>query len=123
MVVLSLNIDDPIMRNGIPHLLHSDLFSEQGRPPGEGGCGSNRVRALGTGEPQNPVRAKELILFRKQLLAPLMFTEQPNSENFSHYHTPISTPVHYALEVYSMRDVMGSIKFATILYNCCRPRL
>jgi hypothetical protein len=35
-------------------------------------------------------------------------------------HAPIFTP---ALEVYGMRDVMSSIKFATILYNYCRPRL
>jgi hypothetical protein len=43
---LPLPIDDPTVRKGIPHLFHSDLFSEQGRPPG--GPSSNQVRALGT---------------------------------------------------------------------------
>jgi hypothetical protein len=42
-------------------------------------------------------------------------------------HAPISMPVHLCtrqmLEVYGMHDVMGSIKFATFLYNCCRPQL
>jgi hypothetical protein len=31
---LPLTIDNPIVRKGIPHLFHSDLISEQSRPPG-----------------------------------------------------------------------------------------